>query len=67
MSEHMKHLVDVASWATIIGAFFDALPHVAALLSVIWGILRLWEMWTGKTIAERRKQRRAVLNDRRKA
>lgn len=66
MNENMKHAVDVASWATILGAFFDALPHVAALLSVVWGILRLWEMWTGKTIAERRKQRREVANERRR-
>ncbi len=66
MSENVKHAVDVASWATIVGAFFDALPHVAALLSVIWGILRLWEMFTGKTIAERRKQRSRVINERRR-
>ena len=65
MSDQLKHWFDLASLATIVSSFFDFLPHVAALLSVIWGVLRLWEIWTGKTIADRRKIRASVPDERR--
>jgi hypothetical protein len=66
MSGHTKMGFDLASVATIVGTMADQLPRVAALLSVIWGVLRLWEMWTGKTIAERRGKNRPVADERRK-
>ena len=52
MTEHIKHIVDAASIVTAIASVATWLPPVAALLSVVWTLLRLIEMFTGKTIAE---------------
>ena len=43
LSEHTKHLVDLASIVTVVGALVDFLPSVAALFTVIWTGIRIWE------------------------
>jgi len=50
LPEHTKTMIDLASVVTAVGAFFNALPAIAALFSLIWTILRIVEMITGKTI-----------------
>lgn len=50
--ENLKTVMDVASLLTAFGAFFQMLPSIAALLSIIWTTLRIIEMITGKTISE---------------
>lgn len=52
-SEDLKHLLDISSVVSAVGAFFKMLPDVAALLTVIWFALRIWESetvkeWRGK-------------------
>lgn len=54
-----KHIIDAVSVGTIVGTLTAWLPPMAALLSIIWTILRLLEMWTGKTMSERRGIKRA--------
>jgi len=49
-----KHLIDAASVATVLGTITDMLPAIAALLSIVWTGLRIWETetvkrWTGRT------------------
>jgi hypothetical protein len=43
LSEHTKQLVDLASIVTVVGALVDFLPSVAALFTVIWTGIRIWE------------------------
>ena len=43
MNDDLKHFLDYGAVGTAIGAFFDALPHVAALFTVIWIGLRILE------------------------
>ena len=38
-----KALIDGASIAAAGGAMLQLLPHIAAGLSIIWTLLRLWE------------------------
>jgi hypothetical protein len=58
LSEPTKHTIDALSIVTVIGTIATWLPPAAALVSLIWGVGRLIEMWTGKTIAQLRKERR---------
>lgn len=38
-----KSALDVGAVAISLGTFFEYLPAVASLLSVIWLLLRIWE------------------------
>jgi hypothetical protein len=57
MTEHTetaKHVVDALSILTVIGTLADMLPSVAAIFTIVWTALRIWEMetvrgWTGRT------------------
>jgi len=51
--EVAKQLLDVLSVATVIGAIVDILPSIAALFTIVWTGLRIWETdtvrgWTGR-------------------
>lgn len=48
------HWLDAGAVGMAVGTFFGYLPNIAALLSVIWLLLRIWEMetvkhWTGRS------------------
>ena len=58
LSEHTKTAVDALSVVTVLGALVDALPAIAALFTIIWTALRIWETdtvrgWTGRSKASR--------------
>ena len=59
--EHTKHIVDAVSVTTVVGTLTAWLPPIAAFFSIVWTILRIWEMVTGKSISERRKNTRIGL------
>jgi hypothetical protein len=49
MTEHhetLKHFIDGVSIITALGTLIDMLPAVAAILSIIWSLLRIWESKT---------------------
>jgi hypothetical protein len=53
VTESIKPLVDVLSIATVLGTLADMLPSVAAIFTIIWTSLRIWETdtvrgWTGR-------------------
>jgi len=48
-----KTIIDVAAAGTGIGTWFSFLPDVAALFTIVWLAIRLWETdtvrnWTGR-------------------
>jgi hypothetical protein len=47
MKEHLnegtKHVLDGLSLITVLGTLMDWLPAVAALLSIVWTLLRIYE------------------------
>ena len=43
VSEGTKHVLDGLSIITVIGALADVLPAVAALFTIIWTAIRIWE------------------------
>ena len=61
MTEHhttVKTILDGAAIATTLGTFVQVLPALAAGLSVVWTLMRIAEMVTGKAFSEliRRKK-----------
>jgi hypothetical protein len=53
LNEGTKHVLDGLSLITVLGTLMDWLPAVAALLSIIWTLLRIYESktvqkWLGK-------------------
>jgi hypothetical protein len=45
-SEQTKHIVDGLSVATVLGALTAWLPPIAALFTIVWTVIRIWETKT---------------------
>jgi hypothetical protein len=39
----IKHAVDALSVMTVVGTLIDMLPSIAALFTIIWTVIRIWE------------------------
>ncbi len=58
--ETVKHAVDALSILTVVGTLVEMLPSIAAVFTIIWTGIRIWETETiqnllgrkGKTNAE---------------
>ena len=56
MTEHhetAKNVADALSILTVIGTLIDMLPSIAALISTVWSVIRIYETktvqrWLGK-------------------
>ena len=53
ISESTKHVFDALSVVTVLGTLVEFLPSIAAVFTIIWTALRIWEMdtvrgWRGK-------------------
>ena len=46
IDEHTKHLIDGISVATVMGTLMSWLPAIAALFTIIWTIIRIYETKT---------------------
>jgi hypothetical protein len=46
LNESSKHFLDGVSLLTVLGTLMSWLPAVAALLSIIWTLLRIYESKT---------------------
>ena len=52
MTDTAKHWIDWAAVGTAFGTVAGWLPQVAALVSLVWTIMRIVEMVKGKSISE---------------
>ena len=50
MSDSSKHLVDVLSVATVLGTLADMLPSIAALFTIVWTAIRIYETDTVQSL-----------------
>jgi hypothetical protein len=53
VSEGTKHAVDAISVFTVVGTLMEFLPAVAAIFTIVWTAIRIWETdtiksWTGR-------------------
>ena len=46
MDEATKHLIDFASIATVLGTLVDMLPALAAVFTIVWTAIRIYETKT---------------------
>jgi len=46
MHENTKFGLDTASISTVVMALMDLVPHITALLSLVWVLIRLYETKT---------------------
>ena len=59
MDESVKHVVDGLSLVTVLGTLVDFLPAVAAVFTIVWTAIRIYETktvqgWLRKRNAERK-------------
>ena len=53
MDEASKHIIDFASIVTVLGTLADMLPAIAAIFTMVWTAIRIYETktvqrWLGK-------------------
>lgn len=53
LSESSKHVVDAVSVFTVLGTLIEMLPSIAAVFTIVWTSIRIWETdtvrgWTGR-------------------
>lgn len=53
--DSFKHIIDVLSIVTVLGTLADMLPSIAALFTIVWTGIRIWETDTVKRITKRGK------------
>jgi len=56
MDAATKHIIDFASIATVLGTLADMLPAIAAIFTIVWTTIRIYETktvqkWMGKSDA----------------
>ena len=56
IDEGIKHVVDALSLVTVLGTLIDMLPSVAAVFTIVWTAIRIYETktvqgWMGKNNA----------------
>ena len=59
MSEHSetaKHVVDALSILTVVGTLVEMLPSIAAVFTIVWTGIRIWETETVQNMLGRTKR-----------
>jgi hypothetical protein len=56
--EQLKHLGDALSIGTVLGTIAGYLPAIAALVTIIWTGIRIWETRTVQQWLKRRKEKK---------
>ena len=50
LSEPFKHFVDGLSVVTVVGTLIDMLPSIAALFTIVWTAIRIYETDTVQSL-----------------
>ena len=54
-TETVKHAVDAVSVVTVVGTLMEILPAVAALFTIIWTAIRIYETDTVQQLLGKKK------------
>lgn len=54
--EATKHAVDALSVITVLGTLMETLPAIAALFTIIWTAIRIWETRTVQAFMKKFKE-----------
>ena len=55
LSETSKHVMDGLSVVTVLGTLIDMLPSIAALFTIVWTSIRIYETDTVQGLLGRKK------------
>ena len=58
-SETIKQTVDAVSVVTVVGTLMDVLPAIAAVFTIVWTIIRIWETKTVQNWVHRGKDEKS--------
>jgi hypothetical protein len=61
LSDNVKHAADVLSLTTVLATLAAWLPPLAALVSIIWGVIRIYETDTVRGWRDRRKAHKCAV------
>jgi hypothetical protein len=53
--ETTKHVVDALSIMTVVGTLVEMLPSIAAIFTIVWTVIRIWETKTVQNLLGRTK------------
>lgn len=53
-SETVKHAVDALSIVTVVGTLVDMLPSIAAIFTIVWTAIRIYETDTVQSLFGRK-------------
>jgi hypothetical protein len=53
--EHVKQVGDAISILTVVGTLAELLPAIAAILTIMWTAIRIWETDTVQCMFRRKK------------
>jgi hypothetical protein len=56
LQESTKHVIDTASIATAVGTMMQVLPAIAALFTIIWTCIRIYETKTVQKLLGKTKE-----------
>lgn len=56
MNEQVKTIIDWSAIGVTLSTLFDKLPELAALVSIIWGLIRIYETRTVQRLLGREKK-----------
>jgi hypothetical protein len=63
MTEHdetVKYVIDGVSFLTVVGTLAEMLPAVAAIFTIVWTAIRIWETKTVQNLIGKKKDKNAI-------
>jgi len=57
MNEQAKLVTDALSLATVVGTLVDVLPALAAIFTIVWTSIRIWETKTVQNLIKKLKRK----------
>jgi hypothetical protein len=57
--ETTKHVVDALSIMTVVGTLVEMLPSIAAIFTIVWTVIRIWETETVQNLLGRKGKQSA--------
>ena len=57
MNEQAKLVTDALSVVTVVGTLVDVLPALAALFTIVWTSIRIWETKTVQNLIKKLKRK----------
>ena len=55
LTDATKHIIDGASIATAVGTMMQVLPAIAALFTIVWTVIRIYETKTVQKLLGKNK------------